>query len=185
MKYEKLFEPILDNDEKIVEIFKPNFFRFAILSSIFIAIFLIPFFLVGIFVTLGGEDMLIPGIITLAFALFAALVTPLTNCIRYTKTAYCYTNKRVIIRTGFIGADFEAIDFDMIGGMNVKVDFLDKLVKPNTGTIIFASPASPMIQGGQNGGRTGYSFQHIENPYDVYKRVKEFSSKNKDGVFNS
>ena len=184
MKDEKLFEPILDNDEKIVEKFKPNFTRFVLLSSIFIAIFLTPFFVVGLFILLGGEDGLIGGLVTLIFAAFALLITPLTNSVRYKKTAYCYTNKRVIIRTGFIGADFEAIDFDMIGGMNVKVDFLDKLVKPNTGTIIFASPASPMIQNGQ-GGRSGYSFLHIENPYEVYKRVKEFSSKNKDGNFNS
>lgn len=185
MKYEELFEPILDEDEKIVEIFKPNFFRFAILSSIFIAVFLLPFFAVGLLMVLGTEDAAIGGIVTLTFALFAVLITPVCNCVRYTKTAYCYTNKRVIIRTGFIGADFEAIDFDMIGGMNVKVDFLDKLVKPNTGTIIFASPASPMIQNGQNVGRAGYSFQHVENPYEVYKRVKEYSRKNKDGNFNS
>ena len=185
MKEEKLFEPILDNDEKIVETFKPNFLRFVILSSLIIALFLIPFFLVGIFMVLGEPDIRVGGIAFLGFATFALLISPISNAVRYTKTAYCYTNKRVIIRTGFIGADFQTLDFDMIGGMNVKVDFLDKLTKPNTGTILFASPASPMIQNGQNGGGTGYMFRHIENPYDVYKRVKEFSSKNRDGNLNS
>ena len=68
---------------------------------------------------------------------------------------------------------------------NVRVDFLDKLAKPTTGTITFASPASPMIQNGQAGGGSAYAFKHIENPYDVYKRVKQFSSQNKDGKFNS
>ena len=184
MKEEKLFDQILDNDEKIVEVFKPNFVRFVIFSSLFLAIFLIPFFAVGLFMVFAS-DTLIGGIWFLGFALFALLVNPITSAVRYSKTAYCYTNKRIIIRTGFIGADFEAIDFDMIGGMNVKVDFLDKLVKPNTGTIFFASFASPMIQNGQNGGSAGYSFKHIENPYDVYKRVKEFASKNRDGNFNS
>ena len=185
MKEEKLFEPILDNDEKIIETFKPNFLRFVILNSLFIIIFLIPFFAVGVFIILGAPDSLLVVIITLGFASFVFLISPVSNAIRYTKTAYCYTNKRIIIRTGFIGADFEAIDFDMVGGMNVKVDFLDKMVKPNTGTITFASPASPMIQNGQNGGSAGYLFRHIENPYDVYKRIKEFSSKNRDGNFNS
>ena len=184
MKNERLFEPILDHDEKIVEIYKPNFVRFVLLSSIFIGIFLLPFFIVAIFMILGNDDVRVVGFVFLAFAVFALLITPITNSVRYSKTAYCYSNKRVIIRTGFIGADFEAIDFDMIGGMNVKVDFMDKLVKPNTGTILFASPASPMIQNGQ-GGRSGYAFLHVENPYDVYRRVKEFSSKNKDGNFNS
>ena len=182
MKHEELFEPILDNDERIIEIFKPNFIRFVLLSFIFIAIFLLPFFIVGLFMVFG--DDFVAGIVFLSFATFALLISPVTNIVRYSNTAYCYTNKRVIIRTGFIGADFEAVDFDMIGGMNVKVDFLDKLVKPNTGTIVFASPASPVIQNGQSG-RSGYSFLHIENPYEVYKRIKEFSSKNKDGNINS
>ena len=185
MKYEELFEPILDNDEKIVEIFKPNFVRYVVLSSIFVIVFSIPFLLVGFLTVFNGDDSFIAGIVFLSVAAFLLLPMPLFNFVRYKKTAYCYTNKRVLIRTGFIGADFEAIDFDMIGGMNVKVDFMDKLVKPNTGTIIFASPASPMIQNGQSVGRAGYSFLHIENPYEVYKRVKEFSSKNKDGNFNS
>lgn len=185
MKEEKLFEPILDNDEKIVETFKPNFVRFVILNSIFIAIFLIPFFAVSLFFFLGEPDSLFGGFIVLGFSTLMLFITPISNSIRYSKTAYCYTNKRIIIRTGFIGADFQAIDFDMVGGMNVKVDFLDKMVKPNTGTITFASPASPMIQNGQSGGSAGYAFRNIENPYDVYKRIKEFSSKNRDGNFNS
>ena len=185
MKDKKLFEPILDTDEKIVETFKPNFLRFVLLSTLLIAIFLVPFFAVGIFMVVGTTDAGVGGVAFLILAAIALLISPVTNFVTYTKTAYCYTNKRVIIRTGFIGADFQSIDFDMIGGMNVKVDFLDKLVKPNTGTIIFASPASPVIQNGQNANATGYMFRHIENPYDVYKRVKEFSGKNRDGNFNS
>ena len=99
MKNEKLFEPILDNDEKIVEIFKPNFFRFVLLSTLFIAVFLLPFFLVGLFMVIGGGDGTIAGVVTLIFFAFAFLVTPVSNAVRYTKTAYCYTNKRIIIRT--------------------------------------------------------------------------------------
>ena len=181
-----LFEPILDSDERIIETFKPNKLRFIWLPLFFfLTLFII--LLIGpvlIILTEGSEELYLT-FIFFGFLFLLLLLSPLIASVRYKKTIYCYTNKRVLIRTGFIGADFQAIDFDMIGAMNVRVDFLDKLVKPNTGTITFASPASPMIQNGQAGGGSAYAFKHIENPYEVYKRVKQFSSQNKDGNFNS
>ena len=186
MNEEMMFEPILDNDEKIVETFKPNKLRFVWLPMIFwTALFIVALIGPVMIILFEGSEELYPVFFFFGFLFLLILLAPFIAYVRYKKTIYCYTNKRVLIRTGFIGADFQAIDFDMIGAMNVRVDFLDKLVKPNTGTITFASPASPMIQNGQAGGGSAYSFKHIENPYEVYKRVKQFSSKNKDGNFNS
>ena len=183
---EKLFDPILDNDEKIIETFKPNKFRFVWLPMIFMFTLIILFMIGPVLIILTeGEEGLYPVLFFLGFVLVLACLVPVISIVRYKKTVYCYTNKRVLIRTGFIGADFHAIDFDMIGAMNVRVDFLDKMVKPNTGTITFASPASPMVQTGQPGGASAYAFKYVENPYEVYKRVKQYSSQNKDGNFNS
>ncbi len=125
------------------------------------------------------------GLGILGFALLLVAIAVIWRVIKYKKTWFCYTNKRIIIRTGFIGADFQTLDFDMIGAMNVRVDFLDKFIHPNTGTLMFASAASPMMANGMPGGVSGYMFVDIENPYEVYKRVKEYSSKNRDGKFNS
>ena len=183
---EKLFDPILDNDERIIETFKPNQLRFVWLPFIFLALLLGVLLVPPILILVTEENEALWPIIGMsAFFGLLVLLIPLINFVRYKKTVYCYTNKRLLLRTGFIGADYQAIDFDMIGAMNVRVDFLDKLVKPNTGTITFASPASPMIQTGQPGGGSAYAFKHIVNPYEVYKRVKQFSSQNKDGNFNS
>ena len=183
---ENLFEPILDNDEKIVETFKPNKMRFiwlpTILLFILIAIFITPVIFI---IASEGSEELYSIFYVLGFFVLLACLYPVIMGVRYKKTIYCYTNKRFLFRTGFIGADYQAIDFDLIGAMNVRVDFLDKLVKPNTGSITFASAASPIVQGGQMGATSAYCFKHIQNPYEVYKRVKEFSGKNKDGKFNS
>lgn len=204
MTAQEAFMPILDTDEKIVESFKPNKFRFIglgmiwdVIKGLFVAIF------GGIFIgfsyipgdwideSTGGVDLnknFIPriiGFVVLGFALLTILIAIIWRLVKYKKVWFCYTNKRILIRTGFIGADFQTLDFDMIGAMNVRVDFLDKLVHPNTGTLMFASAASPMMANGLPGGTSGYMFVNIEQPYEVYKRVKEYSSKNRDGKFNS
>lgn len=200
MTAKEAFMPILDNDEKIVESFKPHKFRF-------IGLGIIGDFLKSlIFVALGLAAILLSfcdmtdvetgepanpwvirgiGLGILGFALLIVILAVVWRIIKYKKTWFCYTNKRIIIRTGFIGADFQTLDFDMIGAMNVRVDFLDKFIHPNTGTLMFASAASPMMMNGMPGGVSGYMFVDIENPYDVYKRVKEYSSKHRDGKFNS
>lgn len=204
MTAEQAFSPILDNDEKIIESFKPNKFRFIglgmiwdIIKGLFIAIF------GGIFVgfsfipgemvdTETGEVLpngnLIPriiGIVIIGIAVLTIAIAILWRLVKYNKVYFCYTNKRIIIRTGFIGADFQTLDFDMIGAMNVRVDFLDKFIHPNTGTLMFASAASPMMANGLPGGISSFMFVNIQNPYDVYKRVKEYSASHKDGKLNS
>lgn len=211
MTAQEAFAPILDSDEKIVESFKPNKFRFiglgiigTILKSLPVIIFGVIWALIsGLFSDGAGSCTInrvektaeecaeeltwLPfiGYGLIAFMVLIIIIDIIFKVIKYSKVYFCYTNKRIIIRTGIIGADFQTLDFDMIGAMNVRVDFLDKLIHPNTGTLIFASAASPMIVNGTPGGVSGYMFVSIENPYEVYKRVKEYSSKNRDGKLNS
>lgn len=200
MTAQEAFKPILDNDEEIVESFRPHKFRFIGLGVIgdFIKSLGIMIF-GGIAIACSFCDMVDSetgeavnpwiirgiGLGILGFALLLVAIAVIWRVIKYKKTWFCYTNKRIIIRTGFIGVDFQTLDFDMIGAMNVRVDFLDKFIHPNTGTLMFASAASPMMANGMPGGVSGYMFVDIENPYEVYKRVKEYSSKNRDGKFNS
>ena len=204
MTAEEAFAPILDSDEKIIESFKPHKFRFIglgiiwdILKGLFIAIF------GGVFLGVSfipgewrdsetGEvdpnGFMIPriiGFIVIGFAIVTIIIAIIWRLVKYNKVYFCYTNKRIIIRTGFIGADFQTLDFDMIGAMNVRVDLLDKLIHPNTGTLMFASAASPMMANGMPGGTSGYMFVNITNPYDVYKRVKEYTASHRDGKLNS
>lgn len=200
-----LFNQILDKDEKIVKTFKPNRFRFIGLGVIAKIIGCLPFLLFGILWTVlsgfidsegatcnGGEctevDLIFVraiGFIIIGLALLITLINVAFSFVRYKKTLFCYTNKRIIVRTGFIGADFQTLDFDAISAMNVRVDFLDKFVHPNTGTIWFASAATPMVGANVPGGVSNYSFFCIENPYEVYKEIKEFAAEHKDGKLMS
>ena len=60
-----------------------------------------------------------------------------------------------------------SLDIKNIGASNVCVTFLDKIVRKNTGSIRFGSNSSPISN-------SYYSFSNIENPYQVYKEIKEY-----------
>lgn len=190
MNNENYFEKILDSDESIIEVFKPNRKRFVnltILRNTFATLFTLLFPGIFIVVAIAASEsndfdiiFYIVPIIIAALIVFGYIFSIISRFTVYKNTYYCCTNKRIIIRRGFIGVDYQTLDYDLIGGMDVQVDFFDKIIKPNTGTISFISAASPAIQQG-----TMYFFAYIENPYESYKKIKEYCSKNKDGVINS
>lgn len=199
MAQEEAFLNVLDSDEKIVESFKPHktrYILFGIISDFLKSLIFDAFGIITLLITsldftdesgeevstLGGQ---IIGWCILGIGILIFLIAVVWRLVSYKKTWYCYTNKRILIRSGFIGADYQMLDFDMIGAMNVRVDLLDKLFKSNTGTITFASAASPMITAQQGRGYSGYAFECVDHPYELYKRIKEFSSKNRDGNPNS
>lgn len=173
---DNVFDIILDKDEQIVEIFKPNkkkaYFG-TLFLSIILGIFIFGFWFIGAFIPdengFVAIDLIYPAIIPVVlFAIYMAL-TIVFMVMHYKKTFYAYTNKRVLIRTGTIGVDFRTLDLKSIGALDVNVSFLDKIVKKNTGTIKFGNMSNPMSNQTQP-----FSFMHIENPYEVYKRIKEY-----------
>lgn len=178
---------ILTNDEEIKESFKPSKKRFVVANVVATLLFLVIFFggifTVGILGILnvikftdseGGQDLLAP-IMFLVFSspfLIMIILSIIGYIVRFKRTIYVVTNKRLIIRSGFIGVDYKSIELKYIGLVNVRVDFLDKLCG-NTGTITFASPAIPLTTN-QNNVNGAFAFRCVENPYEVYKKVKEY-----------
>jgi len=146
-----VFNDILEKGETIIRDFKPNKKRYwrGVRYSFF-AIFFPPvtfIFLLLTVLTLGS-----------AFFIFLHLAK-----VSYRNTHYCYTSKRLIIRSGIVGVDYKSLEYKDINLTKVKVGFLDK--KCGTGTLIFTSP-SALLVGGVN-------FEHIENPYDTLRDIKE------------
>ena len=93
----------------------------------------------------------------------------LKRLLSYTNTFYAYSDKRVMMRTGFIGTGFKIIDYDKISDIEVKVNFIERIY--NVGTIKFFSGRT---QKNDNGTTKLYdNWDSIPNPYDVFKRVKE------------
>ena len=191
MKELEELKKILDNDEEVKEYFKPNKKRFVLINILFSSLFFLlvfgGIFIAGLFGILGiidftsdnGEKDLFAPIMLLIISLpffVGSILTLVGYAVRYKRALYVVTNKRLIIRSGFIGVDYKSIELKYVGLVNVRVDFLDKLSGGNTGTITFASPAIPM--NGQNNVHGAFSFASVENPYDVYKKVKEYIPEN-------
>ena len=182
---------ILDKDEEVKVSFKPNQKRFVFLNLIISVPFLLLFFgiffgvglagLLGIMAFEGGNGggifMLIPSVIILIIIISTIVGT----AVRYKRTIYVITNKRIIIRSGFIGVDYKSLELKNISMVNVRMDFMDKLVKPNTGTIFFGSASTPVYSGGNNNQSTSqFTFSHVENPYEVYRVCKEHIDASKE-----
>lgn len=179
---------ILDEDEEIKECFKPNRKRFVVLRSISMSLFL--FIFGAIFLTVGilsainiikiteevesGPEMIVAPIIFIIFGSLPFIIAILNifgNAVRYKRTIYVVTNKRLIIRSGFVGVDYKAIELKNVGLVNVRVDFFDKLVKPATGTVFFGSSSMPV---GGNNSAALFTFACVDDPYEVYKKVKSY-----------
>lgn len=168
------FELILDEDEHIIKVYKPNNPKFIIewLLVLMFAWALVFFVILLTYIT--PED---PAEKAPIWAFFAALgiegitvlIFLLFNQISYRKRFYAYTNKNIIIQKGFIGKTFKILNHEVIGMTEVKVDFLDKLLRQNTGTINFGSVVShynPRMS------RGSFHFIGIPNPYEAYQEIK-------------
>lgn len=83
-------------------------------------------------------------------------------------TRYAYSNKRMMMRSGFWGTDFKAIDYDRISDIEVNVNPIENMY--NVGTVRAFSGRTT-----SRGGRIYDQFIAISNPYDVFKRIKEVS----------
>ena len=177
---------LYDGEEVLLEL-KPNRSRFIyigqILPSLFGLLFGAIFFTVGLLGVLGilspeDPDARFGFIVFLVFGA-VPLLTPIINFFtrftRYKNVCYVVTNQRLIIRSGFIGIDFKELSLKSVTTADVRVDFFDKLVHPNTGTIFFGSASNPVMVNSNNSNtrQFSYKFEYIEDPYENYKKIKE------------
>ncbi|MCL2621534.1 MAG: PH domain-containing protein [Firmicutes bacterium] len=178
---EQMFEPVLEKNETVKKVIKPNKVKYwwsvqiAVLLS---TVFTLPLsFVCGISETSGAYNwdivFLVMGCI-LAAGIVAALIIWLFAGLYYKNVYYAFTNKRVVIRSGIFGIDYKSLEYKNLTATIVKVTLLDKLVRKNTGSIIFGSPSSPVGMVNANGISTNpYSYKNIEKPYELLKEVKE------------
>ena len=111
---------------------------------------------------------LIPFFALHLFPFWLALANFVRLPIVYRNTGYALTNRRVIIRAGFWGASFQSIDYDRIQEASVSVNLIER--PGGLGTIrIFSGRTNA------KGANLYDSFVGIENPYDVYRQLKQVS----------
>ena len=170
----ELFQPVLDSDEQILKFYKPNKVR-TFFGTILICLLITILFIIPIIGSFLDPETFITGIGFIVFVIVFDFLAILMIALWYNKTIYAVTNKRILIRTGYIGVDYKALDYDSIGALTVNVNWLDKLLKKNTGTLSFGSMSSPMI----NTANYKFSFLYINNPYETYREVKAMMDENK------
>ncbi len=170
-----MFNEILDKDEEIRWSSQPNFTTWM-LSGIVLVLILGSFGgFVGLFLIIAGMAAPSDGMI-LAIPGLVAFVVVCCVCIWFMfwlyfshgNTAYAFTNKRVLMRSGVFGTDFQIIDYDKIRDMQVNVGPIEKMC--HVGSILFnTGEIRP------NGHPILKRFSGIENPYDVFRQLKEVS----------
>lgn len=172
MENKEHFEKILDDNENIYWIGKPLKTPFIITGLPFL-FFGIIWFCIDYFGFIQHMDSNMSGF-TIPFFILHLMPFWLSvlNIIRlllvHSNTYYCYTDKRVIMRSGFWGTDFKLIDYDKISDIEVNVNPIENIY--TVGTIKFYSGRS-----NSNGNQITDNFIAIANPYEVLKKIKQIS----------
>lgn len=171
-------DKVLDQDEKVFWEGAPRFWPFFLGRSFPILVF--GFFWTGfvvVFVTsyfysfgLFKYFIILPHF---WIGLFMLLGPTIYNALVFKHTYYAITDKRVIIQKGWIGRDFEMVDFDKITNAEVNVGVFDKLLGGgNTGSILL-STAGSFTYSRRGPVRKPYTISNVTNPYNVFKFFKK------------
>lgn len=131
------------------------------------------------------------GIVVLGIGLIFSLLVFLSNFVKF----YTITNKRVLIKSGLIGTDFNSIYFTKIRTANVNVGLIDKIF--GVGTINIDTGKVETVSNNRNRGngisvgndsvgtRTAYDkLLHIHAPYQVYKYFQTTMSGREEGLYS-
>lgn len=169
------FESIKDDDEEILWIGKPVFIPY-ILSGLGVGLFTIAFGIIWILTSKYGnfEEGSEPNSWFWLFGLVPLLQGAyvfFNKLFSFPNTAYAYSNKRVMMRTGFIGTDFKTIDYDKISDIEVNVNIIERIY--NVGTVRFFSGRTQTDEG--NTTKLYDKWISIKDPYGVFKLVKQTS----------
>ena len=114
---EKIFEPILDTDEKVIKAFKPHkgkLFTSLILSWTLAWMWIVIIAILGLLTDYEGnydpaETWIILLVVAAIFVVCLGLTLLFVSLV-YKNTYYAYTNKRLIIRKGIFGVDYKSLD---------------------------------------------------------------------------
>lgn len=124
------------------------------------------------------------GILIFIAGLFLVLISFIVDYIK----AYLITNKRLLVKSGLIGTDFNSIYFTQVRSVSVKVDLIDKIF--SVGTISIDTGKIETIETISNGEKitktkTYYDkLYHLDRPYEAYKYFQEALSDREEGLYS-
>lgn len=170
------FEAVRDSDEEILWVGKPAFIPLILSGIPFLIIGLIWGVLdIGFFGAFAKNPMMaeMSGFFTIfliihLFPCWGSILNLLRLWLVYGKTWYAYTNKRLMMRSGFWGTDFKAIDYDKIVDLTVTVNTIENIFGVGTVSAFTGNITA-------KGMRIYDRFMAIRDPYEVFKKIKELS----------
>lgn len=170
------FDAVKDNDETIYWTGQPKFIPFLAKGIPFLIIGLLwgafdLFFLMNMMSIGGAQPFIWIFMLLHLFPFYGSILNMFRLALVHQNTFYAITSKRLMLRTGFFGIDFKAVDYDKIQNLEVNVGPLEKLF--NVGTIrAFTGEYAHT----KNGTRPLFNeFIAIEEPYEVFKQIKQVS----------
>jgi membrane protein YdbS with pleckstrin-like domain len=124
------------------------------------------------------------GLIVLIVGLIISLLVFFSNYVKI----YVITNKRVLIKSGLIGTDFNSIYFTQIRSANVNVGLIDKMF--SVGTLNIDTGKIETVQTGddkhpRSQTQTAYDkLLHISRPYEVYKYFQTTLTSREESLYS-
>jgi len=169
----------LQTGEKIIEDFKPiPSYRTSlwVLSFIGSLAFLLFFGLwIGLVAFVGGT--LFGGIVLGIMIIFFVFILPsITANWQYDKRHYWVTNRRIVIKRGFIGYSINSIPFERISDVLISRSFWESLFK--FGSVNVQSLAGQMTMRSGTMGAEG-AIQGIKNPEKLQKTIFDLIEQNR------
>ena len=144
MSYEQIWQKTLGKDEEVKYEFSigNKYRRFVLIMWTIISVPLV--FVFGL------------GVVTFLIALFVWYYMKVAN-------AYAFTNKRVLVHTGWLSTKTVSINYDKITDVTVRENFVDRVLTKSG--MLFINTA----------GTTGQevALKHIDTPYEVKKKLDE------------
>jgi uncharacterized membrane protein YdbT with pleckstrin-like domain len=179
---EEKFNDIIEKGEKIISVYKPNKKKFG--WNVGIAMFCASIWAIILLVVAlvlpetelladDGENGKAVMIIVASVWLAVLLLSAVFPYLYYKNKYYCYTDRRIIVRSGIFGVDYASLEFNSLTATMVSVSLLDKILRTNTGTLKFGSASSQITGASAQYGVQPYAFRHIEKPYEVMRTIKE------------
>lgn len=179
VNYNPSIDLVLTSDETILWKGKPRKLSF-ILSNIFK---FLPFAIIWLIFDITAIVMIfkfmseipLPAIIFIVFFFILHLlpvwlwISSLITALRRQKVEeYAFTGNRIIIKSGFIGANISSINYSSISSVNLKIGLVERLCK--VGDIYIVADNKK------------YILEDIKDPYFIYERLQKIANDIKSDI---
>ena len=166
-----VFDTVKNDNEEIIWLEKPKYVPHVLsdLLDLKLIFFSIAFITIGFLLESVNGGKYYAWI--LAFLILSpSIISVIFKVLSYNNTYYGYSDKRIFIRSGFIGSNFKIIDYDKILEIEVTVNIIEKIY--GVGSVKFFSGRIETDSDNITT-RKFDKWEAISNPHQVFKMVKK------------